>query len=515
MSKKYRLKNSYVSSDPEKRARSLANLGKRWGKPDKQTRPTSFLEDPRNRDIRYFLSNHYYLERGKLIALEPFQLEILDALYPQDGSRPFDHCLIGLPRKQGKSSLLGGVILWELLFANANSPEVYCVAGDEDQAKIVFNKVKKAAKRNPEIKKLSHITKNTIEVEAVEGIFKALAADVDSSYGLNPSACVMDEFATSSWDLWTSLITGMGAREALGEHPIAFLIGTAGWDLTSPFYRLYEQCQKKQADPSTFFYWRNDMPATFTSPKWIEKMRKRLRPEQFQRFIENKWVQGSGSFVTQEDVSRCLDRSVRPQSKGKPGFSYILACDLGLTKDRSVTTIVHKNKDRVILDSMKVWEGSRDDPVLIGDIEEDIRTSYKRFNLTEIVVDPWQLKGTVEKFKRDGYKIEEFTFSGGNIAKLSSNLYYLIHNGLLRLWDDPDLVGELLSVQATQKSYGTRIDHRSGQFSDRVISLGMACLACVQLDIVQPNFYVLGGEDEDEDEDEGWKPLSSFDDIFR
>lgn len=502
MAKGYRSAESYQSLDPVKLARSRANLKKRWGKPVKQTRPTLFLDDPRNKDIRYFLSNHYYLERGKLIELEPFQVEILDALYPQDSSRPFDHCLIGLPRKQGKSSLLAGIILWELLFADTNSPEVYCVSGDEDQAKIIFNKVKKAARRNPEIKKLSHITKNTIEVEAVDGIFKALAADVDSSYGLNPSACVMDEFATSSWDLWTSLITGMGAREALGEYPIAFLIGTAGWDLTSPFFQLYDKCQRGEKDSSTFFYWRNDMPATFTSPKWIEKMRKRLRPEQFQRFIENKWVQGSGSFVTQEDVKRCLDRSLRPQSKGQAGFSYILACDLGLTKDRSVTSIVHKDKDRVILDSMRVWEGSRDDPVLIGDIEEDIRTSYKRFDLAKITVDPWQLKSTIEKFKRDGYQIEEFTFSGGNIAKLSSNLYYLIHNGLLRFWDDPDLVGELLSVQAREKSYGTRIDHRSGQFSDRVISLGMACLACVQLDIVQPNFFVIDPNEPDYDPNE-------------
>ncbi|GAI91310.1 unnamed protein product, partial [marine sediment metagenome] len=147
MAKGYRSKESYESKDSEKLAHSRAQLKKRWGKQVEQTKPTSFLEDPRNKDIRYFLSNHYYLERGKLINLEPFQVEILDALYPQDGSRPYDHCLIGLPRKQGKSSLLAGIILWELLFANANSPEVYCVAGDEDQAKIVFNKVRKAARR--------------------------------------------------------------------------------------------------------------------------------------------------------------------------------------------------------------------------------------------------------------------------------------------------------------------------------------------------------------------------------
>lgn len=86
MTKGWRSRESYQSKDPVKQARSLANLKRGREKPAKQTRPTPFLEDPRNKDIRYFLSNHYYLERGRLIELEPFQVEILDALYPQHES---------------------------------------------------------------------------------------------------------------------------------------------------------------------------------------------------------------------------------------------------------------------------------------------------------------------------------------------------------------------------------------------------------------------------------------------
>ena len=130
---------------------------------------------------------------------------------------------------------------------------------------------------------------------------------------------------------------------------------------------------------------------------------------------------------------------------------------------------------------MRVWQGSRADPVLISDIENDIERSCDNFNVDKIVVDPWQMKGSIQKFEKKRYPVQEFTFSSNSLAKLSSNLYYLIHNGLLRIWDDPDLVGEFLSVQAVQRNYGVRIDHRTGQFSDRVISLGMAALECVQL----------------------------------
>ena len=78
---------------------------------------TEFLKDPRNKNIHHFVSHHYYLENKQLIKLELFQLEILDGIYSKDGSRPWDLCLIGLPRKQGKTSLLRGVVLWELFFS--------------------------------------------------------------------------------------------------------------------------------------------------------------------------------------------------------------------------------------------------------------------------------------------------------------------------------------------------------------------------------------------------------------
>jgi len=486
-------KSKFRGKTPESEARQSANLrqggGFKLGK-----KKTLFLKDPRNLDIRYFIENHYILENGKPLKLEQYEREILDSLYPLNGRRRFDLACIGLCKKQGKTTFLGGICLWELLFSPSLAPEIYNCSGDKDQARLLFKKSSKAVKRSKEMSKVCKVLSDEITCPARESTYQCLSADVDSAEGKNPSLVVMDEFATSSFELFTALQTGRAAREGRGESSLAILIGTAGWDLTSEFYKLYQKGLRKE-DPFMYFFWSHEQLASFSSPGFLARMRRRLQPQVYQRYYENKWKQGSGSFVTQEDIGRCLDSSLSPQGKGKPGFRYILACDLGLTKDRSVTTIVHKDKDRIILDSIRVWQGSPSDPVLIGDIEEDARASHKNFSLARIMVDPWQLKNTVEKFKKEGYKIEEFTFSGNNIAKLSSNLYYLIHNGLLRFWNDPDLVGELLSVQATEKSYGTRIDHRSGQFNDRVISLGMAALGATQIKEIRPGrVYVNKGE---------------------
>ncbi|MBA7603817.1 hypothetical protein ES703_10935 [subsurface metagenome] len=474
-------KSKYYGKTEESEARRRANITPGRGDNGKSIRKkTDFLDDERNLDIRYFLEHHYILENGKPLKLEQYEREILDSLYPLNGRRRFDLACIGLCKKQGKTTFLGGICLWELLFSPSLAPEIYNCSGDKDQAWLLFKKSAKAVKRSKEMSKVCKVLSDVITCPVRDATYECISADVDSAEGKDPSLVVMDEFGTSSFELFTALQTGRAAREGRGESTLAILIGTAGWDLTSEFYKLYEKGLRKE-DPFMYFFWSHEQLASFSSPGFLAKMRRRLQPQVYQRYYENKWTQGSGSFVTREDVKRCLDSSLSPQGKGKPGFRYILACDLGLTKDRSVTTIVHKDKDRIILDSIRVWQGSPSDPVLIGDIEEDARASHKNFSLARIMVDPWQLKNTVEKFKKEGYKIEEFTFSGNNIAKLSSNLYYLIHNGLLRFWNDPDLVGELLSVQATEKSYGTRIDHRSGQFNDRVISLGMAALGATQI----------------------------------
>ncbi|MQY58180.1 MAG: hypothetical protein GH144_01035 [Clostridia bacterium] len=485
-------KSKFRGKTSESEARQSANLRQGGGfKPGKAKTP--FLKDPRNLDIRYFLEHHYILENRKPLKLEQYEKEILDSLYPLNDKRRFDLACIGLCKKQGKTTFLGGICLWELLFSPSLAPEIYNCSGDKDQARLLFKKSSKAVKRSKEMSKVCKVLSDVITCPARDATYECISADIDSAEGKDPSLVIMDEFGTSSFELFTALQTGRAAREGRGESTLAILIGTAGWDLTSEFYKLYQKGLRKE-DPFMFFFWSHEQLASFSSPGFLAKMRKRLQPQVYQRYYENKWSQQSGSFVTREDVKRCLDSSLSPQGKGKPGFRYILACDLGLTKDRSVTSIVHSEEDHIILDSMKVWQGSSSNPVLISDIEDDFQQSYDNFNIRKMVCDPWQMKGTIQKFKEKGYPLEEFIFSSGNLAKLSSNLYYLLHNGLLRFWDDPDLVGELLSIQAIQKSYGMRIDHRAGQFSDRAISLGMACLSCSLKPVRKGRVYVGTGE---------------------
>jgi len=467
----------FYGKSEESRKRQLKNLRQYQSKPYEGPIEPSlpFLKDPRNRDVRYFLETHYFIERRRTIELEDWQVRnFLDPVYPKDGSRPYQVAIFGTPKKNGKSTISAGLGIFELFFSKAISPEVYALATDVDQAKIIFNKSKKAILRNPHLKKLAKIREDFIETPFNDGIFRVLSSDVDSSEGKNPSCVLLDEASLSKWLLWASLLSGMIQRQGSGQEPIGIVTTTAGYDLSSEFYKLCQRCERSE-EPETYYFWTHDNLASWIRPKDLENQRKRLSSELYQRYHQNLWIHGAGAFCTTSQVEACIDNSWGPQGAGS-NHSYILSLDLGISRDRTAVAIVHKNQHRVILDSMKVWSGSQKDPVLISDIEDDIRRSCKYFNISKVIFDPWQSLHLSQRLKNAGIRVEKFNFSGDNIGRMTANLRSLIRNQNLMIYRDQGLIDELLSVQTVQKAYGERIDHKASGFSDRVIALGMAAL---------------------------------------
>jgi len=167
-------------------------------------------------------------------------------------------------------------------------------------------------------------------------------------------------------------------------------------------------------------------------------------------------------------------------------------------KDRSAVAVVHKEEDKIILDSLKVWQGSRDDPILLSDLEEELRKANKFWNRPTMRVDPWQAIGIQQKLKAEGINIELFNFSSESLAALSQNLYTLLHNGFLKIFQDERLISELLSVKMLQNSRGGfRIDHRSSDYSDMTIALGIAAKIANDMPSYSGGFKVILGKKEE------------------
>jgi phage terminase large subunit-like protein len=430
------------------------------------------------RDPVVFLQEQYVLENGKTIELEEFQKKIFRDIFQtknEKGLRKYNMALIGVPKKNGKSTMSSGVALY-MLFTEMNA-EVYSVAGDKDQAKIIFQMTKRAIERNPILFDSVKIYKDEIVVPSTNGVYKVLSADAPTAHGLNPSCVIFDELWNQpNRDLYDAL-----TQSPVRKEPLTFIVTYAGTDQTSLLYEIYQSGMQKR-DKKMFFFWSEENLASWVSEEYLEQQRMRLPAGVYQRLHENKWVQGENAFINRAEVEACKDYTLKPQLSGKENIKYYLAVDLGLVRDKTALTICHKSKEDnlIYLDFIKTYQGSKKNPVLISDIENDILWANNNFNIKKNIFDIWQMKSSAQRLQKNGIKVEEFTFTSSTIQKLSQNLYYIFHNGLIRIFPYKLLEDELLSLNAEEKSYGWRLDHKSGGFSDHVISLGMSSMFAIQ-----------------------------------
>lgn len=144
--------------------------------------------------------------------------------------RRYEVAWIELARKNGKTELLAGIMLYLLVADGEQSAEVYGVARDVAQAKLAFDVAAQMVKFSPVLSK--HITvsdyKKRMFHPKTNSFYQVIASDAMSVLGSNPSGIGADEIL--AWQngapLWDSLRTGMGTR----LQPLMVASTTAGND---------------------------------------------------------------------------------------------------------------------------------------------------------------------------------------------------------------------------------------------------------------------------------------------
>lgn len=184
--------------------------------------------------------------RGKLIVLRSWQHDILHGLFDEDGQPSQRYAYIGLPRKNGKSTLGAALAIYALVCLGP-AAHVYSCAGDKKQASIVFDEAKRMVRADPELAEIIRVQRWHLEGPE-DSIYRVLSADAELQQGLNPSFVIFDEVHVQpNQDLWDAMRFGMGAR----PNPMMIGITTAGFDRTSLAWDLYEQ--GKRGD--IYFWW--------------------------------------------------------------------------------------------------------------------------------------------------------------------------------------------------------------------------------------------------------------------
>ncbi|WP_057820026.1 terminase large subunit [Schleiferilactobacillus perolens] len=181
---------------------------------------------------------------GKPQPLAPFQKFIIGVIYgwvdKKDSTiRRFTDVFISMARKNGKSLLISGVILYEFLFGKnpANKRQLYTAANDRKQAGIVFDMVKTRLtaliRKDQNIRRMVKITRDEIVNLEDGSTIRSFSRDAGLVDGYEPHVAVVDEYANAKT---TDMLETLASGQVLLPSYLTFIISTAGFDMNVPMF---------------------------------------------------------------------------------------------------------------------------------------------------------------------------------------------------------------------------------------------------------------------------------------
>lgn len=176
--------------------------------------------------------------------LAGFQKFIIGSIYgwvdrDNNDIKRFTNAFISMARKNGKSLLISGIIIYEFLFGKdpANHRQLYCAANDRKQAGIVFDMVKERLNAliaiDYKVAKCVRIRRDYILNLNDGSIIRTFSRNAGLVNGFEPHVAVVDEYADAKT---TDMLKTLSSGQVLLPSFLTFIISTAGFDMNVPMY---------------------------------------------------------------------------------------------------------------------------------------------------------------------------------------------------------------------------------------------------------------------------------------
>lgn len=181
---------------------------------------------------------------------------------------------VDVPRKNGKSTLLGGFAIYMLAADGEPGAQIVTAATSERQAGFVFNPIKTLADKSPALKKhVRTVTKKVIHPKSGSYI-EVVSSVADAQHGANIHfGCVDELHVHKTPDLVETIETGTGSR----RQPLIGIITTADAGKQNTIYARKREYIEQLArgavkDPTTYgVVWAADaLDDPFVEATWMK-----------------------------------------------------------------------------------------------------------------------------------------------------------------------------------------------------------------------------------------------------
>jgi phage terminase large subunit-like protein len=361
---------------------------------------------------------------------------------------------------------------------------VVCVATTLDQSRIALRTMRELITGSPMLRPLL-VSDSSDELELTTGaVIRAIPCSARAGRGLPISCLILDELGHF---VTTDEGNAAGARVLAAMAPSVAQFGTRGHiiALSTPyakqgaFWDLWQRATSgEHAD-----MWAVHAPTWEVNPTipeaWFERQRAK-DPDAFRIEFAAEWAEGIASYFAADAVRSCVARGVieRPPMDGA---RYIIALDPAFVGDRFAAVVASDQGERISVDAVRVWRGSRSQPVQLAAVMAEVESLARAFNRARVISDQYSAEPIRQAFHGLGVSVELVPWTNERKLDSFSALKQRINTGAISLPDHEGLIGELTALEIRQTGGGKpKIGAPSGRHDD----ISTALAACV---------YQLGG----------------------
>ena len=411
------------------------------------------------------------LEDGRrwIDAAYDFQRE--DALAVLEDERPYHYST----RSRGCSKTDDNGRTALSVLTTGERIRAYWLAADADQGKLALDAIAGSVTRTPALAGRVEIQTRRVVVPETDSELVILPADAPGAWGLLPHWVFVDEFANwgdtpSARRLWEA------ASSAIAKRPDARMsvLSTP----STPDHFAFKVLEHARSSP----LWRTSErlgPAPWMDADKLEEQRQRLPDSVFRQLFMGEWAQSEGAFLDPGAIDDAFTRD-GPTGPWREQHTYSAGLDLGSVNDASVLAVCHRDGSAVVLDGLRVWQGSKKKPVDFSEIEAVVAEGHREYGF-RLSFDRWMALDLAQRLSSRGVQCVEYTFSRANKQKLAQTLLSLLNGRNLKLYEPGGLKDELMSLKLVQNADGSwGFDHGPHGHDDRAVAIAMAAVAALE-----------------------------------
>jgi phage terminase large subunit-like protein len=421
------------------------------------------------------------------LRLRPWQLDLVGSVLDADPQPRTAGWM--LPRGQGKSTLMAALGLYELMCGDEGAT-VIVAAVDERQAGIVFGIAARMVELCDELENRVQPYKTELKVPGRGASFACLPAEPKRLEGLDFTLAILDEIGVVSRETYETLTLAQGKRET----STLIGIGTPGPDpqnnvladlrtyaLDHPedrslVWREFTAAGFEDhpvdcphcwelANPALDDFLHRDAMTALLPPKTREATFRRARLCQFVTDTTGKFLPPG-----------CWDGLSTGQ--GIPdGAEVVVALD-GSFSDDTTALLLGTVSTTPHFDVLRVWERPAGDDgyrVPVAEVEQTIRDACRRWQVREVVADPFRWTRTLQALESERLPVVEFPHSPSRLTAATTDLYSAAVNGRMSHSGNATLATHVGAAVVAEDTRGMRLAKVSRSRNAGKIDLA-ACL---------------------------------------